>query len=285
MSRAPRFVAAMVAVCALAAALAAVAGAAPGDTDRSFGKEGFVNLDREASARAYGEDMAVGAGGALYVLRSAQDCSSFSCLVEHRVDRFLSNGAPDASFGVRGTSTALAAAGGASAGLDASLGLGADGRAVVAWIESGKLVLQRLNPDGTLDGSFGSAGKVKFDFGFPISRARIAVQSDGKVVVAAEPETGYAGDAVVVTRFTAQGASDPSFDGGAPVSTSLGSGLGGLARTATGGVLLAGPRCCSSAGRAVHLARLDAAGAFDSGSATVARSSSTTSPTPSRWVL
>jgi uncharacterized delta-60 repeat protein len=243
-----------------------VAGAAPGDTDRSFGREGFVNLDTEAPARAYGEDMAFGSGGMIYVLRSVESCSgSSSCSLEHRVERFLSNGSVDRSYGAGGTSSGLGVSTAKTPNLSASLGVGTDGRAVVAWIESGKLVLQRLGSSGAIDTSFGSAGTVKFDFGFPLGRARVAVQADGRIVVAAEPEAGYAGDAVVVARFTATGALDPAFGGGAPVLTALGSGFGGMSLSPAGALLLGGPRCCSSAGRAVHLVQIDASGAFQAG--------------------
>lgn len=265
MSRAMRFVAVIVLACGLGAALCAVASAAPGDTDRSFGREGFVNLSTEGSVRSYGEDMAVGPGGALYVLRSVEACPAFNgCPVDHRVDRLLANGSRDGSFGSAGTSTALAKTS-TPADFNASLVVGPDGRTVVGWPDGRKLVLQRLNNDGTLDRAFGHDGTAEYDFGFPLSRALLALQADGKVVVVVEPESGYAGDAVVVGRFTAQGTFDPTFNGGAPVFTTLGSGFGGLTLMPTGGTVLGGPRCCSAAGRSVHVTRLDANGALDAG--------------------
>ncbi len=262
MSRALRFLAAMVSVCAFSVSLCGAAGASPADVDRSFGREGFVNLPREAQGRAYGEDLAVGPDGSLYVLRSVQTCFS-SCSIEHRLAKFLANGAADGSFGVGGVSTMLGAASDGPTAFEASLALGADGRTVVAWVDRGKLIIQRLDTGGALDPTFGSAGTVKFDFGFPIGHIRIAVQGDGKVVVAAEPEIGYAGDAVIVARFTGQGAADPSWGNGAPVITSLGSGVGAMVLGGGESVLIAGPRCCGLAGSTVHVARLSTTGAFD----------------------
>jgi uncharacterized delta-60 repeat protein len=208
--------------------------------------------------------MAIGAGGTIYVLRSVFDCPSFVCQFQHRIDRFLANGAVDGSFGSAGTSTALGTAS-SSSSPDASLALDPDSRPVVGWVDDGKLLLQRLEADGRRDLSFGDGGTAKFDFGFPISRARITVQDDGKVVVAAEPQTGYASDAVLVTRFSTGGNLDPTFGSGAPVLTTLGSGLGGMALTPTERAVFAGPRCCSFSGRSVHATRLDMTGSFDTG--------------------
>ncbi len=92
----------------------------------------------------------------------------------------------------------------------------------------------------------------------------MAVQGDGRIVVGAEPQSGYGGGAVLVARYTAQGGPDPSFDGGAPLVTSLGSGLGGFGLGGTGRLVLAGPRCCGGLGQAVHVARLDESGRLDS---------------------
>jgi uncharacterized delta-60 repeat protein len=251
--------------CCILASAASSAVAAPGDIDRSFGREGLVALENYPGSYAIPDDMAVGPDGAIYTLRAVQRCSGAGCVFEHPVSRFRPNGGPDTSFGVGGTSTAVGLGVRFTFAYGASLALAPDGGIVVASVDSGKLVLSRLNPDGTADASFGLAGVARVDFGTPVGRLRVAIQGDGKIVVAAEPEAGYGGDAVIVARFTALGAPDPGFHGGAPLFTSLGSGSGGLALTGAGGLALAGPRCCGADGRAVHVARLDSSGAFDAG--------------------
>jgi uncharacterized delta-60 repeat protein len=261
--KAPRIVLAFVLGCCAVLSAASVALAAPADTDRSFGQEGVVNFDAIAGAYTTTNDMAIGGDSSIYVLRSSQRCDTVPCATTRLVTRLRPNGGPDRSFGVGGTSSALGSFAGSSPGLNASLSLGADGRVVAVWTEDGALVLRRLNADGSLDAGFAGTGTLRFDFGTPVDRARVAVQADGRIVVAAEPLSGYGGDAVVVARFTAQGTLDPAFHGGEPVFTSLGSGFGGFALTGAGGVVLAGPRCCGAVGRAVHVARFDAAGAFD----------------------
>jgi uncharacterized delta-60 repeat protein len=193
-----------------------------------------------------------------------QRCVVGRCVTEHFVTRLGPNGGIDSSFGAGGRSLSIAPFEGVLYAHSASLALDPAGRVVVSAIDpGGAAVLSRLNPDGSVDGSFGIAGVAKLDVPVPLNRARIATQDDGRIVVAAEPQTGYGGDAVIVARYTAQGAPDPSFHGGTPVFSSIGSGFGGFAFARAGRLLLAGPRCCSTDGRAVHLARLDANGVFD----------------------
>jgi uncharacterized delta-60 repeat protein len=61
----------------------------------------------------------------------------------------------------------------------------ADGKILVAGMSVGDFGLARYNTNGTLDAAFGSAGKVKTDFGSGFdSGTCIALQSDGRIVVA-----------------------------------------------------------------------------------------------------
>jgi uncharacterized delta-60 repeat protein len=249
--------------CILAGAVGSAA-AAPGDVDRSFGREGVLSITTDPANYASPDDMVVGPDGSIYTLQTVERCTGGSCVLNHPVSRFQPNGGPDTSFGVGGTSTAIGSPAKSTYLLNASMALGPDGRVVVASVDNGQLVLSRLNPDGSLDGGFGVGGAAAIDFGTPVSRARVAVQGDGRIVVVAEPQTGYGGDAVIIARYTVQGTPDPAFHAGTPVFTSLGSGFGGFALTAAGKPVLAGPRCCSADGRAVHLLRLDESGAFDS---------------------
>jgi len=257
-----RLVRALFVSCCFLASVAPVAGAAPGDVDRSFGREGTASLDSSSVHFATADDMAVGPGGEIYALRTVQRCPTSSCVIEHLVNRTRPNGTLDSGFGGGAVFVPID---GSLFSDDASLSAGADGGVVVAATDDGDLVLARLNPDGSPDGGFGVAGIAKFDLGAPVDRAHVAVQADGRIVVAADPVSGYGGDAVIVTRYLAQGAPDSGFNGGVPFVTTLGSGLGGFALTGAGGVRLAGPRCCSAEARATHVTGLDAAGQLDSG--------------------
>ena len=135
------------------------------------------------------------------------------------------DGAPgdlDPSFGAGGIVRAGDAVSTANA-----IAVQPDGRIVVAGSTAGTpgfdWRLVRLNPDGTLDASFGTGGVVTTDFGgdYDIATA-VALQPDGRIVVA-----GYEGDDsgvdrdFAVARFSADGSLDASFGAGGRVTANL----------------------------------------------------------------
>lgn len=248
--------------CCLFAGAVSSAGAAPADIDRTFGQEGVARVQSEKGVYVSPEDMTVAPGGEIYVLRSASRCSVSPCAGEQLVSRFTPGGLLDSSFGAAGVRSVFGSSDGFHPGRGGSLAVAPDGRIVVGSTDEGDLVLARLNADGSPDTSFGKNGVAKVHLSAPVDRVRVAVQADGRIVVGAEPLSGYGGDAVLVARFTTQGAPDPSFRDGNPLITSLGSGLGGMALSGNKTVI-AGPRCCGTEGRAVHLARIDENGLFD----------------------
>ncbi len=67
----------------------------------------------------------------------------------------------------------------------------------------------RLNPNGTFDSSFGSAGRVVFDLGFSTtssSALALVLQDDGKIVV-----SGYSQYNLAIVRLNVDGTKDPGF--------------------------------------------------------------------------
>jgi len=94
-----------------------------------------------------------------------------------------------------------------------------DGKIVVAGYSGSFLIggpdfaLVRYNTDGSLDTSFDGDGKLKTDFGNSVDYARaVAIQSDGKIVVAGGPFFALA-------RYNTDGSLDTSFDGDGKVIT------------------------------------------------------------------
>ncbi|MCA9729538.1 MAG: hypothetical protein KC729_17760, partial [Candidatus Eisenbacteria bacterium] len=76
------------------------------------------------------------------------------------------------------------------------------------------IVLRRYLPDGTLDATFGSgSGRIVFSLGVSVIGKGLAIQPDGKIVVAGQTH-GPPDDDYLVVRFTASGALDQSFGGG-----------------------------------------------------------------------
>src|SRR4029079_12955967 len=84
-------------------------------------------------------------------------------------------------------------------------------------------VVARYNPDGTLDRTFGSRGRVKTDFpGLAAVASSVVIQPDGKIVVAggAFPLFTFLGDFKIV-RYNPDGSLDESFGSGGIVTTSF----------------------------------------------------------------
>jgi uncharacterized delta-60 repeat protein len=75
---------------------------------------------------------------------------------------------------------------------------------------------------GDLDPTFGSGGKVTTDFGGNESAWGVAVQPDGKAVVAGTRFDTGPSDDFVLARYTVSGALDPTFDGDGKVTTDFG---------------------------------------------------------------
>lgn len=125
-----------------------------------------------------------------------------------------------------------------------------DGRIVVAGGSRTALVLARYLPTGTLDPSFGTGGNVETDLD-PGSSLALALQPDGKIVVAAGSPYGTSSNRFTLARYDSNGSPDTSFgtDGSTDtvVPTSLdaswtpwGAGVAALAVLPDGRILAAG---------------------------------------------
>ncbi len=77
---------------------------------------------------------------------------------------------------------------------------------------------------GDLDPTFGTGGQVTTDFGnsFDYGRA-VAIQSDGKIVVAGYRNTYTSHNVIALARYTSGGALDPTFGSGGRVLSRIGS--------------------------------------------------------------
>jgi len=98
-----------------------------------------------------------------------------------------------------------------------------DGKIVAVGGVTGQFSVARYNPDGSLDPSFGGGdGLVTTGFGAPSTATSVAIQPDGKIVVAGNTVAGPSPNNVAVVRYLAGGALDPGFNGGVPLFTDLG---------------------------------------------------------------
>jgi uncharacterized delta-60 repeat protein len=133
---------------------------------------------------------------------------------------------------------------------------------------SGDVVVARYNPNGTLDTTFGGgSGKVTTDFASRGDLARaVAVQADGKIVVAGSASFSSSEGGFAVARYLTDGSLDPTFDGDGKVTTDFAPGFEGAAAVAIQAdekIVVGGS---ASFSRGIHdfaLARYDTDGSLD----------------------
>ncbi|MEP6873426.1 MAG: hypothetical protein ABI887_03605 [Burkholderiales bacterium] len=104
----------------------------------------------------------------------------------------------------------------------------ADGKLVVAGWGNGTLgyafELVRYQLDGAIDTTFGTAGKVVTAVGNGADQANaMALQADGKLVVAGSVDESPKGKSFALARYNADGSLDAGFGSGGKVITSFGS--------------------------------------------------------------
>jgi uncharacterized delta-60 repeat protein len=186
-----------------------------GALDTGFGNQGSVthfvqDLD------TYANDVIVQPDGKILVSVASYFPGRYTTL------RYNANGTPDNSFGTAGVATISV---GLQSDNPAAMALQPDGKIVVAGYSNdspnvGFLTMMRMNPNGTLDNSFGSGGSSRFFFTqHQNSITSMALQNDGKIVIAgSDSQSGSEG--FFVCRFTSKGGFDDSFgDAGAAYAT------------------------------------------------------------------
>jgi uncharacterized delta-60 repeat protein len=258
-------------VCAVVPATAV---AAPADLDGSFGGgDGIVEVGGPAGSLAgeAGGRMAIGPRDEIFVLYSdyAPCDPPFGCSVNLSVARFDPDGELDRSFATDPTLTVRQNA----QQHQFDLAVGPDGKPVVAAVGSAEgLAVVRLGRDGRPDSSFGGDGIAASPdhlFGVSPGFPKVAVQPDGKVVIAIEG--GYAGEGsdLLVGRFNTDGQLDSSFGAGgeARVRLATQSRPADVLVDAAGNITIPAPLCCLGGslptGEGFEIARLTPAGQPD----------------------
>ncbi|MFN6451438.1 MAG: putative Ig domain-containing protein [Nostoc sp. EfeVER01] len=130
------------------------------------------------------------------------------------VVRYNSNGSLDTSFGTAGKVTTNLG----STDIAYSIALQDDGKILVAGVSSSNFAVLRYNSDGTLDTSFGTAGKVINNLGSSDIAYSVALQDDGKILLAGVSNSNFA-----VLRYNSNGTLDTGFGTAGKVITNLGS--------------------------------------------------------------
>jgi len=205
-----------------------------GALDPTFGAGGkvtteFGNAADVANAVAVQPDGKIVAAG-----YSLKDAFRFA------LARYNANGSLDSSFGSGGKLTTAIPAGVADA-----VAVQLDGKIIAAGISFdpaavNRFALVRYKPDGSLDTSFGSTGKVTTTFGSGNSFASaVALQPDGKILAAGQARTGS--DYVfALGRYESNGSLDPTFGSGGKVVGPYAAGGLALALQPDGKIVTAG---------------------------------------------
>ncbi|MCX7619129.1 delta-60 repeat domain-containing protein, partial [Tepidiforma sp.] len=190
-----------------------------GSLDPTFGSGGKVITDLGSSID----------GASALVLQpdgrlvAAGDSSNAAGKSDFALVRINPNGSLDTSFGSGGKVTTAV---GSGSGI-AALVLQPDGKLVAAGLSSNgdyDFALVRYNPNGTLDPTFGSGGKVITDLGSGSDEAHdLVLQPDGKLVAAGSSMPTLGDFDFALVRYNPNGTLDPTFGSGGKVTTDLGS--------------------------------------------------------------
>ncbi len=166
---------------------------APGSLDTSFGGDGMVTTS-VGDPFNWGNTMAIQSDGKIVLAGASLMPSTDWSFV---VVRYNPDGSLDISFGVNGAVTT-------PLGWANDIAIQSDGKIVVAgeiWNTDSDFAVVRYNIDGSLDPTFGINGIVTADIEEDDSAHALAIQSDGKIVVA--------GSALV--RYNINGSFDTGF--------------------------------------------------------------------------
>lgn len=140
----------------------------------------------------------------------------------YKAVRLNSNGTLDDSFGGSGIVTVPV---GTVYDEPYGLVLESDGKVVLGGTSNSNGIhgpsMVRLNTDGSLDPSFGTGGKV-FETNASVGIYTLALQADGKIVLAGSTATPTPGQsAIYVARYNSNGSPDTAFGGGTGSTSTL----------------------------------------------------------------
>jgi len=195
-----------------------------GSLDQTFGTNGSVQTTF-GDAAAEGNDVVLQADGKIIVV-GFTGTGSYSSFNNFALVRFNSDGSLDQSFGVGGKVKS-------ARGVATSAALQADGKILVGGTydtgSSNGFMVARYNSNGTLDGSFGTAGVTKtaigsgeaFSFG-------IGLLSDGRIVLGGYSATTQDHD-FTVACYNANGVLDQTFGTGGIAATDFSGGTDDIA--------------------------------------------------------
>src|SRR6476660_3591181 len=189
-----------------------------GSLDTSFNSNGKVTT-AVGTGTCKGQGVALQGDGEIVVVGHSFNAGGPSCFT---VLRYGADGNLDTSFGDSGKVTTTVAK---DSNAD-SVAMQSDGKIVVAgnaFIDrnNNDFWVVRYNANGTLDTTFNGTGKATADFGAHDLGHSVAVQGDGRIVVAGY-STNESKKQCALACFKANGNLDRSFNGTGKVTTNFG---------------------------------------------------------------
>ncbi len=240
---------------------AASVGASPGDLDTSFSGDGKVmtpigSFWEEAKSVVVQSDGKIVAAGYYESGGSGYNVA---------VARYNTDGSLDTSFAGDGIQTTSI---GSSHDIGNAVAIQSDGKIVVAGetdTPSGAdFAVLRYNTDGSLDTSFSGDGIQTTDFTTLDFPGSVAIQSDGKIVVAGSAGTGIGAFDFAVARYNTDGSLDTTFSGDGKLTMAFGTtddSASSVVIQDDGRIVLAGYARLSS--NVFAVARFNSDGSFD----------------------
>jgi uncharacterized delta-60 repeat protein len=184
-----------------------------GNLDSSFGTGGKVTTEVGQDLPFWDHKVRVLPGGRILVMGERIFLGGYS-LVCYNAD-----GSLDTSFGHAGMLVERFLD-----SYDANIAVQADGRILLAGGLENGFGFVRFNPDGTLDATFGTGGKVAIKVpGLNSSASSVTLQSDGRIVAAGsswKPNQGSS-SRITLVRLGSDGSLDPTFGTGGVVREGL----------------------------------------------------------------
>jgi len=190
-----------------------------GSLDTSFGSSGRTTTDFSSSSGDYGQSVSIQSDGKIVVAGYTYNGSKY----DFGLARYDSSGSLDSSFGSGGK---VVVAIGSSDDCGMSVAIQSDGKIAVAGYTynagNNDFALVRYNSNGSLDSSFCSGGRVTTAIGFSDYGQSVAIQSDGKIVLAGYIWNG-SNYGFALVRYNSSGSLDSSFGSGGKVTSAIGS--------------------------------------------------------------
>ena len=246
-----------------------------GVVDTTFGTAGktVIELDLGGESGDRPWDVVVQPDGKIVVVGETDGLAGNSDFV---ISRLTSDGDGDLEFGVSGLRVVFFDLGGNKTDVGGAVALQTDGKIVVAGLVTaatgdGDFGIIRLNSNSTDDSGFGSGGKaiVSFNLGGENGdwATCIALQEDGKIVLAGPVEAADGSWDFGVVRLEADGDTDPTFSGDGKTTVAFSPGEDdfptGVAITPDGAILVAGTVDGVAGSRNFGIVRLQPNGELD----------------------